>query len=121
MTAIAPVAVSSSAAEVQHPRRSDAGKTCATLLALLATLPIDLALVGLALLRRVPDPAGTAGDGRTVLISGGKMTKALQLARAFHVAGHRVVLIESAKYRLTGHRFSRAVDAFHCRCRCRSS
>lgn len=114
MTAVAPVAVSSSAAELQHPRRSDAGKTCATLLALLATLPIDLALVGLALLRRVPDPAGTAGDGRTVLISGGKMTKALQLARAFHVAGHRVVLIESAKYRLTGHRFSRAVDAFHC-------
>ena len=28
-------------------------------------------------------------------------------------AGHRVVLVESAKYRLTGHRFSRAVDRFH--------
>ena len=41
------------------------------------------------------------------------MTKALQLARAFHRAGHRVVLVESAKYRLTGHRFSRAVDRFH--------
>ncbi len=42
------------------------------------------------------------------------MTKALQLARSFHAAGHRVVLVESAKYRFTGHRFSRAVDAFHC-------
>ncbi|HVQ98538.1 MAG TPA: ATP-grasp enzyme, partial [Mycobacterium sp.] len=45
---------------------------------------------------------------------GGKMTKALQLARSFHGAGHRVVLAESAKYRFTGHRFSRAVDAFYC-------
>ena len=28
------------------------------------------------------------------------MTKALQLARSFHAAGHRVILVESAKYRL---------------------
>ncbi len=41
------------------------------------------------------------------------MTKALQLCRSFHAAGHRVLLVESPKYRLTGHRFSRAVDAFH--------
>ncbi|MCW3038723.1 MAG: ATP-grasp fold domain protein DUF201-type, partial [Solirubrobacterales bacterium] len=46
-------------------------------------------------------------------ISGGKMTKALQLARSFHAAGHRVVLVETSRYRFTGHRFSRAVDAFH--------
>ena len=25
-----------------------------------------------------------------------------------------MILVESAKYRLTGHRFSRAVDAFYC-------
>jgi hypothetical protein len=49
-----------------------------------------------------------------VLITGGKMTKALQLARSFHCAGHRVILAESTKYRFTGHRFSRAVDAFYC-------
>ena len=41
------------------------------------------------------------------------MTKALQLARSFHQAGHRVILIESEKYWLTGHRFSRAVDRFY--------
>ena len=51
--------------------------------------------------------------GTTVLITGGKMTKALQLARSFHAAGHRVILVESAKYRWTGHRFSRAVDTFY--------
>ncbi|WP_181781591.1 ATP-grasp enzyme, partial [Pseudonocardia pini] len=49
----------------------------------------------------------------TVLVSGGKMTKALALARAFHGAGHRVVLVEQHRYRWSGHRFSRAVSAFH--------
>ena len=94
--------------------RRGAGKTVATLLGLTATLPIDLALVGAALIAgRRETPAGVAAP-RTVLITGGKMTKALQLARSFHAAGHRVVLVESPKYRLTGHRFSRSVDAFHC-------
>ena len=41
------------------------------------------------------------------------MTKALQLCRAFAADGHRVVLVETSKYRFTGHRFSRSVDAFH--------
>jgi predicted ATP-grasp superfamily ATP-dependent carboligase len=41
------------------------------------------------------------------------MTKALHLCRAFSAAGHRAVLVETHKYRFTGHRFSRAVDAFH--------
>ncbi len=41
------------------------------------------------------------------------MTKALQLARSFHQAGHRVILIESNTYWFTGHRFSRAVDRFY--------
>ncbi len=93
-------------------------RSLAALAGLLLTLPVDLLLVVGALLSRTRDPlahsavAGT--DRRTILVSGGKMTKALQLARSFHSAGHRVVLVESAKYRLTGHRFSRAVDAFHC-------
>lgn len=93
---------------------ANAGKTIATLAALTATLPVDLAVVGLASLRRSRTPSPPPGGRKTVLISGGKMTKALQLARSFHSAGHRVVLVESAKYRLNGHRFSRAVDAFYC-------
>ncbi len=85
-------------------------------LALLAlTLPFNAAVTGAALLagalRPRRDPL--AEHPRTVLVSGGKMTKALQLCRSFHDAGHRVVLVESGKYSLTGHRFSRAVDAFH--------
>ncbi|MCV7419593.1 ATP-grasp enzyme [Mycobacterium yunnanensis] len=97
-------------------KAANAGKTVATLGALLLTLPVDAALTALALAVGRQNPLVRSADGptRTVLISGGKMTKALQLARSFHSAGHRVVLVESAKYRFTGHRFSRAVDAFHC-------
>ena len=51
--------------------------------------------------------------GLTVMLSGGKMTKALQLARLFHLDGYRVVLCETHKYRFSGHRFSSAVDAFY--------
>ncbi|GAA4769821.1 ATP-grasp enzyme [Actinomycetospora chibensis] len=92
-----------------------APKTLGALALLTVPLPMTLAVTGAALVRSllVPPRRTVADDPRTVLISGGKMTKALALARAFHAAGHRVVLVESARYRLTGHRFSRAVDAFH--------
>lgn len=90
-------------------------KTLGALALLAVPLPANLALTATALvwttLRR-PARTAPAPSGRTVLLSGGKMTKALVLARAFHAAGHRVVLVESARYRLTGHRFSRAVDRF---------
>ncbi|MBB2989125.1 hypothetical protein FHR72_000582 [Mycolicibacterium iranicum] len=92
---------------------SDAGRTILTLLGLTLTLPVDVALVALALATRSPRAASQTQPARTILVTGGKMTKALQLARSFHAGGHRVVLVESAKYRYTGHRFSRAVDAFY--------
>ncbi|MDT5221121.1 MAG: hypothetical protein QOF15_3226 [Mycobacterium sp.] len=94
---------------------ANVGRTLATLVVLFVTLPVDLALVMVALLgrRRHPRSHPIARARRTILLSGGKMTKALQLARSFHLAGHRVILVESAKYRFTGHRFSRAVDAFY--------
>jgi predicted ATP-grasp superfamily ATP-dependent carboligase len=53
------------------------------------------------------------GLKKTILISGGKMTKALTLARAFHAAGHRVILAETQRYASTGHRFSFAVSKFY--------
>ena len=72
----------------------------AVLAGLLITLPIDALLVGAALLRRTPAPeaARPKTPRRIVLITGGKMTKALQLARAFHTAGHRVILAESSTF-----------------------
>ena len=90
-------------------------RTLGVLGLLLLALPLNLALTSVALLRSVfvktPQPAVV--QPKTVMVSGGKMTKALQLARSFHAAGHRVILIESGKYRLTGHRFSQAVDRFY--------
>jgi hypothetical protein len=100
---------------VSHNTRRDAVRSVAVLAALTATLPVDLAVSAAAWVRRPAPPAVPAAvTPKTVLVSGGKMTKALHLARAFHLAGHRVVLVESAKYRWTGHRFSRSVAAFHC-------
>ena len=90
-------------------------RTAGVLLLLLIALPFNLVLTGIALVRspfmKRVRPAGV--EPKTILVSGGKMTKALQLARSFHAAGHRVVLAEQGKYRLTGHRFSRAVDRFY--------
>jgi len=92
-------------------------KTVATLSLLLLVLPLNIALTAIALLRSllfIPfQSRRVAPHPRTILISGGKMTKALQLARSFHGAGHRVILIESHKYWLTGHRFSRSVARFY--------
>lgn len=92
-------------------------KTLGTLLLLLVALPFNAAAVLLALLwsrlTRSPQPTVHPTSAKTVLLTGGKMTKALQLARSFHAAGHRVILAETHKYWLTGHRFSRAVDRFY--------
>lgn len=94
---------------------SAAPKTVCALLLLQLALPVNLVVTGAALVASaIVAPRRAFTDRpRTILISGGKMTKALTLARAFHAAGHRVVLVESARYRFTGHRWSRAVDRFH--------
>jgi predicted ATP-grasp superfamily ATP-dependent carboligase len=54
-----------------------------------------------------------SSNSKRILLTGGKMTKALQLARSFHAAGHEVFLVETHKYWLSGHRFSKAVKGFY--------
>ncbi|HEY9600700.1 MAG TPA: ATP-grasp domain-containing protein [Allocoleopsis sp.] len=92
-------------------------QSLATLTLLLLALPINAAIVLLSLLwsrlARPFQPSSVATNPKNILISGGKMTKALQLARSFHAAGHRVVLTETHKYWLSGHQFSHAVDKFY--------
>lgn len=51
-------------------------------------------------------------SGRTVLLTGGKMTKCLQLARMFHAMGDRVIVAETPQYKYCGTRFSNAVAQF---------
>jgi predicted ATP-grasp superfamily ATP-dependent carboligase len=92
-------------------------KTLATLSLLMLVLPLNLTLTAIALLVATivkPFQSRTvAANPQTILVSGGKMTKALQLARSFHQAGHRVILVEAEKYWLSGHQFSWAVDKFY--------
>ncbi|MFB8793089.1 MAG: ATP-grasp enzyme [Microcoleus sp.] len=92
-------------------------KTIATLTLLLLVMPLNLALTIIALLRAILtkpfQSRSTTTTPQTILIGGGKMTKALQLARSFHRAGHRVILVETEKYWLTGHRYSWAIDRFY--------
>ena len=88
-------------------------------LALLAiAFPINLTVVLASLLwnfftRPFQKQAVANPNPKNIMITGGKMTKALQLARSCHAAGHRVVLVETHKYWLVGHRFSNAVDRFY--------
>lgn len=58
-------------------------------------------------------PTVKTPNPKNIMLTGGKMTKALQLARSFSAVGHRVVLVETDKYWLVGHRFSRSVDRFY--------
>jgi predicted ATP-grasp superfamily ATP-dependent carboligase len=92
-------------------------KTLATLLLLLLMLPFNLALTLVALIWSLVSwpfrRRAVAFSPKTVMVSGGKMTKALQLVRSFHAAGHRVILVETHKYWHIGHRYSWAVDRFY--------
>ncbi|NJR19379.1 MAG: ATP-grasp enzyme [Calothrix sp. CSU_2_0] len=95
-------------------------KTLSTLFLLFLALPVNASIVVISFLIswlwgvvRKPFGKQVLVAPQNILISGGKMTKALQLARSFHAAGHRVVLVESHKYWLTGHRFSNSVDKFY--------
>ncbi|MGF1934272.1 MAG: ATP-grasp domain-containing protein [Nostoc sp. ChiQUE02] len=93
-------------------------KTLGTLTLLLIALPLNAFIVLISLLWSIgrspfTKKAVVAAHPQTILVSGAKMTKALQLARSFHAAGHRVILIEGHKYWLSGHRFSKAVSRFY--------
>lgn len=86
-----------------------------TLLLLALAFPLNLTVVLLAWIWSRLNPAQSIAraDAKTVLIAGARMTKTLQLARSFHAAGHRVILIDTRKFWLNGNRFSNTVSAFY--------
>jgi predicted ATP-grasp superfamily ATP-dependent carboligase len=89
-----------------------------TLALLLILLPFNLIAIAVAFLWNLISypfrpKVKPSQNGKKILLTGGKMTKALQLARSFHGAGHEVFLVESHKYWLSGHRFSKAVKGFY--------
>lgn len=93
-------------------------KDLGTLALLLIAFPFNCIIVFATLLwsflnRPFQKRPALAANAKTIMLTGGKMTKALQLARSFHAAGHRVILVETHKYWLTGHSFSNAVERFY--------
>lgn len=85
--------------------------------ALVAAAPATAVGAALSYLRRpAGEPRGGSAhrdnDPKTVLITGGKMTKAAELARHFAARGHRVILAESQPYTQTAHRAWNAVSRF---------
>lgn len=92
-------------------------KNIGTLALLLLMLPFNLGAILISVIGSLLTGSRTKGVTKTpepkrILITGAKMTKALQLARSFHRDGHEVYLVETYKYWLSGHRFSRAVKGF---------
>lgn len=87
-------------------------------LALLAlALPFNLMIVVGSLLwsrlRHSSQVMIAAEQPKTILIAGGRMTKALQLARSFHAAGHRAILIDTETFWHSGNQYSNTVAAFY--------
>ena len=90
-------------------------KTLGFLLLFFLAYPITLVITLITLLLHFATrkPPITNPNAKRILISGGGMTKALQVARSLSSAGHYIVLTE--EYSLTPHRFSRSVSRF-CLC-----
>lgn len=102
---------------IQNSRTTSLFQNLGTLALLLIALPFNLIIVITALIvnliRKPFQKKGIAENPKRILITGAKMTKALQLARSFNAAGHTVFLVETQKYWLSGHRFSNAVEGFY--------
>ncbi len=76
-------------------------RSLGTLGLLALVFPLNLAIVAVALIwngmSSLFKKQKIIGNPQNILLTGGKMTKALQLARSFHEAGHHVTLIETHK------------------------
>ena len=88
-----------------------------TLFLLFSVLPFNLLKVLPALLWNFVDKAASkkvvVKNNKNIILTGAKMTKSLQLARLFKAAGHKVFLLETNKYWLSGNRFSNAIAGFY--------
>ncbi len=88
-------------------------KTVGTLNLLLIAFPFNLITVLFSFLIQGKLKQEVTDNPKRILLTGGKMTKSLQLARSFYQAGHTLFLIETHKYWLSGHRTSQAVNKFY--------
>ena len=82
---------------------------------LAASLPFVVSCTAIvALLQRLfgDAPEKVPSNGKTAIVSGGKMTKSYVLTKQLKAQGCRVVLVETNKYWMVASRFSNCVDRF---------
>jgi len=82
---------------------------------LAASLPLVATCTAIvALLQRLfgKAPEAVPYNGKTAIVSGGKMTKSFVLIKQLKAQGCRVVLVETDKYWMVASRFSNCVDRF---------
>ena len=89
--------------------------TLLVILALQLLIPLTVSIVLIAFLtKRSSNKNNKEFVNRgTILITGGKMTKALQLARLLSKSGYKIILAEDKKYWASGHAWSNCVDSFY--------
>jgi len=82
---------------------------------LTSVLPLSLLIVAIVSLKAqfIKNIKRETKNSKKILLSGGKMTKALQLARLFSRAGHEVILTETERYSASGHAYSNCVKNFY--------
>jgi len=84
---------------------------------LLGVLPFTLLKVSSALVwsffSNLFDKKVVTENSKNILLTGAKMSKCLQLARSFKADGHKVILLETDEYWMSGNRFSNAVNGFY--------
>ncbi len=86
------------------------------LLLLALAFPFNFAVVCGAWLWSIfnrPQQKVLTKNRKTIMIGGARMTKSLLLARSFHAAGHRVILVDTSKFWLSGNKFSNSVAGFY--------
>ncbi|MBC27666.1 MAG: ATP-grasp enzyme [Rhodospirillaceae bacterium] len=83
-------------------------------LVLIGFAPISFFIFCIANLMRLflRNTVMTRTNSKNILLTGGKMTKALQLARLLHRSGHKVYLSEVKKFSCSGHAFSTCIHKF---------
>ena len=82
---------------------------------LAASFPLVITCTAIvALLQRLfgESPEPVRPNGKTAIVSGGKMTKSYVLIKQLKAQGCRVVLVETDKYWMVASRFSNCVDRF---------
>ena len=89
--------------------------TLLVILALQLLIPLTVSIVLIAFLTKLSSNKNNKEfvNKGTILITGGKMTKALQLARLLSKSGYKIILAEDKKYWASGHAWSNCVDSFY--------